>query len=336
MRRPPDLVFLNCCHLASVDSEIVRRTGDGTPSAGPPAGELLNQRLKRPQLAASLSRTLMAMGVRAVVAAGWAVDDRAASEFAKAFYDRMLDGESFGPAVRSARIAAHQSDGGASNTWAAYQCYGDPGFRISTSTRRYTTPSIPVSADELVRAVEALAVKAGDAGIEIETVREELRRFERIAQENWGEHGDIRAALGQASSACGDLADAVRQYRKALAAAAGDVPISVIEQLANLEMRLAAEVGDGEVTIDDEVWPRDPADRIGAWSRRDHLCPAGNRRATGDQRQRVEGGRRPHGRPRAPGRPEDGGAQLLPGVGRRTASPTARTTRCSWTAPAGC
>ena len=186
MRRPPDLVFLNCCHLASVDSEIVRRTGDGTPSAGPPAGELLNQRLKRPQLAASLSRTLMAMGVRAVVAAGWAVDDRAASEFAKAFYDRMLDGESFGPAVRSARIAAHQSDGGASNTWAAYQCYGDPGFRISTSTCRYTTPSIPVSADELVRAVEALAVKAGDAGIEIETVREELRRLERIAQVELG------------------------------------------------------------------------------------------------------------------------------------------------------
>ena len=253
MRRPPDLVFLNCCHLAAVDSEVIGRSGSSP--AGHPANALAIQRLKRPQLAASLSRTLMKMGVRAVVAAGWAVDDRAASEFAKAFYERMLEGESFGPAVRAARIVAHQSDGGASNTWAAYQCYGDPGFRISSSPRRRPTLPKPVSAQELVRAVEALAVKAGDAGIDIEEVREELGQLERIAEESWSGNGDISAALGHAWSACNDLADAVRHYRRALSAAAGDVPIRVIEQLANLEMRLAGEIGDGEVVLDGDGDP---------------------------------------------------------------------------------
>ena len=45
----------------------------------------------------------MRMGVRAVVAAGWAVDDRAASTFATKFYDCMLSGGAFGDAVQMAR-----------------------------------------------------------------------------------------------------------------------------------------------------------------------------------------------------------------------------------------
>jgi hypothetical protein len=108
-----------------------------------------------------------------------------------------------------------------------------------------------VSAQELVRAVEALAVKAGDAGIDIDEVRDELSRLERVA-EDWGDNGEISAALGHASSACGDLADAVRHYRRALGAGAGSAPIRVIEQLANLEMRLAGEIGDGDIVLDDD------------------------------------------------------------------------------------
>nr|WP_269747360.1 CHAT domain-containing protein [Imhoffiella purpurea] len=43
------------------------------------------------------------MGVRAVVAAGWAVDDQAAPTFAETFYHLMTNGSRFGEAVRRAR-----------------------------------------------------------------------------------------------------------------------------------------------------------------------------------------------------------------------------------------
>jgi hypothetical protein len=82
MRQVPDLVFLNCCHLAQVGPEA----RDGSPVA-------------YNRLAASISRELIEMGVRAVVAAGWAVRDDAANFFARVFYDEMLAGATFGAAL---------------------------------------------------------------------------------------------------------------------------------------------------------------------------------------------------------------------------------------------
>ena len=82
MRQVPDLVFLNCCHLGQVGAEA---RGAVTPEYN--------------RLAASISRELIEMGVRAVVAAGWAVRDDAASFFARIFYEDMLAGAAFGDAL---------------------------------------------------------------------------------------------------------------------------------------------------------------------------------------------------------------------------------------------
>jgi hypothetical protein len=112
----PELVFLNCCH-----SGAIQGLDDGSP-AGADDAHLL---------AASISRELMQIGVRAVVAAGWTVDDTAAVAFAKTFYAEMLRGTGFGDAVTTARRAARQANN--SMTWAAYQCYGDPQFRLYTT-----------------------------------------------------------------------------------------------------------------------------------------------------------------------------------------------------------
>ena len=239
MRRPPSLVFLNCCHLGSVGTELLE--GDGSVESDEKLSSSPGfQRKHLPQLAASLSRTLMAMGVRAVVAAGWSVDDRAAAEFARVFYDRMLGGETFGIAVRAARVAAHQIDGGASNTWAAYQCYGDPAFRLSAARAQLSAASRPVSAEELVRALGALAIAPGTPG---RTATASPPRFvrSRISPPAPGTGGVTcgppwESAFGE----CGALADAVRVYRKALTCADSNVSLKAVEQLANLEVRLAA------------------------------------------------------------------------------------------------
>ncbi len=241
MRRPPSLVFLNCCHLGSVGTELLE--GDGSAASDEKLSSSPGfQRKHLPQLAASLSRTLMAMGVRAVVAAGWSVDDRAAAEFARVFYDRMLGGETFGGAVRAARVAAHQIDGGATNTWAAYQCYGDPAFRLSAARARASSASRPVSAEELVRALGALAIRAGDPGADRDSIAAEVRTLHELATSPWDRRGDVWTALGEAFGECGALPDAVRVYRKALTCPDSNVSLKAVEQLANLEVRLAAAI----------------------------------------------------------------------------------------------
>ena len=111
MSTAPELVFVNCCHIGKISGV---------------AEELYQQRYK---LAANIGTQLIENGVRCVIAAGWAVDDSAALEFANVFYDRILSGYTFGDSVSEARksVFAKYSN---TNTWGAYQCYGDPFYRF--------------------------------------------------------------------------------------------------------------------------------------------------------------------------------------------------------------
>ena len=119
MRQVPELVFVNCCHLGAIGavgtSGVARQTGTYH------------------RLAASIATELIDIGVRAVVACGWAVDDAAASTFAATIYARMLAGASFGEAIAAARWQTW-NDHQAVNTWGAYQCYGDPDYRLAPDT----------------------------------------------------------------------------------------------------------------------------------------------------------------------------------------------------------
>ena len=113
MRVVPGLVFVNCCHLAA--RNIAQLAGEDEPQLGKPYA--------RPRFAATVAEELIKIGVRCVIAAGWAVDDTAAKIFATTFYDALLRERRFIEAVGEAREAASKEGG---NTWAAYQCYGDP------------------------------------------------------------------------------------------------------------------------------------------------------------------------------------------------------------------
>ena len=87
MRRVPDLMFVNCCHLPD-------RAGGA-------------QIYDRALFAAALAQALILTGVQCVVAAGWVVDDDAAATFATAFYEALLRGNRFIDAVAEARAAAY-------------------------------------------------------------------------------------------------------------------------------------------------------------------------------------------------------------------------------------
>lgn len=75
------------------------------------------------------------MGVSALIAAGWAIDDQAARCFAKSFYGLVLDGTRFGDAVLAARQVTYR-DHSSSTTWGAYQCYGEPDWRLIRRAER--------------------------------------------------------------------------------------------------------------------------------------------------------------------------------------------------------
>ena len=74
MSSVPEMVFVNCCHLGHTD---------GATEA------LFRNRFK---LAANIGTQLIENGVKAVIAAGWAVDDAAALEFTEVFYKYIFYG----------------------------------------------------------------------------------------------------------------------------------------------------------------------------------------------------------------------------------------------------
>ena len=117
MSKVPDLVFVNCCYLGKVSGQ---------------AEETMSNRYK---LAANIGTQLIMNGVKVVIAAGWAVDDANALLFAKRFYTEMLRGEEFGKAIQTARAEAFKASNGKDNTWGAYQCYGDPFFKLTNIPR---------------------------------------------------------------------------------------------------------------------------------------------------------------------------------------------------------
>jgi CHAT domain-containing protein/pimeloyl-ACP methyl ester carboxylesterase len=114
----PELVFVNCCHLGNENAA---------------AEEYSRSRF---QLAANIGTQLIEIGVKAVVVAGWAVNDTAALEFAERFYQYMFEGYDFGESVKKARRTIFDNYGLKNNTWGAYQCYGDPFYKLSTDSRK--------------------------------------------------------------------------------------------------------------------------------------------------------------------------------------------------------
>ncbi|MGG5890102.1 CHAT domain-containing protein [Falsiroseomonas sp. HC035] len=235
----PSIVFVNCCHLGKVDPLAEDRARQAT-AAG------------RPEFAAGVAVELIRSGVSCVVAAGWAVDDDAAEAFALRFYKEMLDGADFGSATLAARRAAYalRPDG---NTWGAYQCYGDPDFRLSDflPPAAGATASAPSFAlvDEAIEAAQQVSEEA-NIGLERDPSQPigrfldgQRKRLAAVAAEaerkGWLSDADLRFALADAHAQLGDLADAIGHYAAAVAEPNARGRVRAVEQLANLQVRQA-------------------------------------------------------------------------------------------------
>jgi pimeloyl-ACP methyl ester carboxylesterase len=231
MRAVPDMVFINCCHLGRIEDQGVRPDTNF------------------PRLAANLATELIRMGVRAVVASGWAVDDQAAQTFADVFYRELLAGVPLGRAVHRAREETFETYPGV-NTWGAYQCYGDPAFTLALQGRaeninhhelHFASPS------EVIVELENIAEDAATAS-ESQAVRL-LERVKTVTDElskDWVARGDVQAAAGRAFGELGMLDDAIEHYGMAMHAEVDEVPIKAAEQLYNLMVRQAVKMSNSQ------------------------------------------------------------------------------------------
>ncbi|MGH8718766.1 MAG: CHAT domain-containing protein, partial [Burkholderiales bacterium] len=224
MRWVPELVFINCCHLGRLTGSAVRLTHFS-------------------QLAANLAAQFIRMGVKAVIAAGWAVDDEAAKTFAIALYSHLLQEERFGDAVRAAREETFDRHAN-TNTWGAYQCYGDPAYRLRLKPdaqgrqkpRNYVTPA------QVVVDLDNLASRARISGGKIEDAGRIAQALVQQQHQDGLNRPDVSAALGLAYGELGAYEEAISHLDHALSAEKAEFSVRAMEQRANFKIRFAAKL----------------------------------------------------------------------------------------------
>ena len=223
LRRVPELpqfVFLNACHSGA-------------------AGGLTNE---PPKLAAGLARAFLKRGVRAIVVAGWAVEDTAARTFAETLYEQILDGETFGRAVTVARARTRREHPWV-NTWGAYQCYGDPLAVLVPEARldrRLRRAADCVSVDD---ALDAILSLQGDARLLRSDRRGDLcaavHRLVKALPTGVARAAEVQRRLGMLWLELGEVRRAVMAFSAALLQADRTM-IGILEWAADARSRQAA------------------------------------------------------------------------------------------------
>jgi hypothetical protein len=242
----PGIAFINCCYLG------VGAIGfDG-----------------RPEFAANIAIELIKLGARCVIAAGWAIDDGVAAAFAERFYKEMLDGRTFGEATFLARQDAYRANPN-SSTFGAYQCYGDPDFRLrgaDAGSRNGNGADGFVAVSEAIQAVMQVSDDL-NIGLErkVETLKDRLNTLEGSAQK-WLGGAELRVALAEAWGELGDLPKAIGHYTAAVTSPDTSFKVKAIEQLANLSVRNA--VVTMRALPPEQRDPAKTADEIRTWLRK--------------------------------------------------------------------
>lgn len=238
MRTSPDLVFLNCCHLGAIGP----RRLDGSPA------------LRADRLASSISRQLIENGVRAVVAAGWAVNDSAATDFASQLYERLLDGDDLGTATHQARKTVY-TDYRSLNTWGAYQVYGPPAMRLDPRGASRPAEREPVGRREFRDALEALKVRAehtdADAAADL---RLDLQTLLGHVPQEWLRRREL-ALLGGLWAALADYKPAIAALEQVQRDWSSVASLKDLETLANIKAKWAVQLTVAGSTDDDAPKP---------------------------------------------------------------------------------
>ncbi|EHR72077.1 lysophospholipase [Burkholderiales bacterium JOSHI_001] len=282
----PDFVFINCCYSGREGADAAQASRN------------------HPVLASSLALQFIRMGSKAVVAAGWRVDDAEGLAFAHRLYRELLDGNNLGAAVLAARSAIYRPNA-SSNTWGAYQCYGDPEWRLVDDSSRFDTGVASrgssrlrgaercMSRHELAERILQTVEVAGDKPCvdllrQLDQLVVALRADDR--RKSWLRSSQVRAALGSAYRELGEHRQALTWYGRAAKSAYSRLEFRQFEysigSLSRLDTDVGYEVADKLLQLlrqfedlDDrglELVP-EPDGELTASARSEHACLAGSR-----------------------------------------------------------
>ncbi len=225
METVPELVFVNCCHLGSMD-------GGPDSEEAQPSG----------RLASSFALQLIRIGVRAVIAAAWKVDDEAAKAFATQFYEQMLDGRPFGDAVLRARRMTFE-EYPESNTWGAYQAYGDPHFLLRLPRYLGQLPAMPehfVDKREVIAELNnVVSMAATTSERRIRALLARLKRLRELVHDRWLKLSSVQVAFAEAYRELDRIEEAIECYSTALEIDKSTIQIRSLEQRCGLLASLA-------------------------------------------------------------------------------------------------
>jgi hypothetical protein len=222
LRHIPEFVFINCCHLGAMKDDAQPRWSE---------------------LAANLATQFIEMGCKAVIAAGWAVDDDAANLFARVFYEAMLGGERFGGAVQRARKATYQRYP-LTNTWGAYQAYGDELYRFGPTGQADNGSDDYVYAGRLIADLDMYAARlqcVTDPDMK-KSYRKRIGKIEQEARTSASQDAGVWEKLAGTWAELGEMERAIDHYRAALGMEDAGLSLKALEQLANHEIRYGAKL----------------------------------------------------------------------------------------------
>ena len=135
------------------------------------------------------------------------------------------------------------------NTWAAYQCYGDPDWVFRRDGGDAMSPP-PRPEDEFAGVASARGIEPGARnhrrpdevpGLQAGIAARARAHARETVRQRWGGIGAVAELFGAAYVAGRDIASAIRWYERAVAADDGTASMNAVEQLANVRVRLAWE-----------------------------------------------------------------------------------------------
>ena len=219
MQTVPELVFINCCYLGRIeDDEYYQSTNDLQPHL----------------LAANLAQQFIKNGVRCVIAAGWEVDDEAGKHFAEVFYQQLVNHQiPFGEAVRKARESVYHRFK-EYNTWGAYQCYGDPGYRLmmNFSTERETALVSHSKKEPKYSSIQELLSDLNNQTVPFPEVI-------KLIPKQWLNHGELLCELGRTYGLNKKYREALDLYQRGHTAETAQIRFETIYQFAELAVEWA-------------------------------------------------------------------------------------------------
>lgn len=215
----PELVFVNCCYLGQMDAGEEKGSQD------------------RNRFAANIGTQLIDNGVRAVIVAGWAVDDAAAYDFAKLFYQFMFSGLGFGEAVKRARKKIYEDYGKRTNTWGAFQCYGDPFYKLTDQKRDWSEGSSFLLQEEIEIELLNLIHKLETSNYDIDKVSKRVMEIDQMIFKGSERNDTILEYLAKLYGSLNLYKEAIRIYQTLMKSKNNEFSVQALEKYCNIRVK---------------------------------------------------------------------------------------------------